>query len=109
MESLLLEGNIFPGWRGLQELPRLITRAPAILQVLEFNSERELDLALAILHLCMGPRMMRVFRERASVRYTAVENLDVKMIAAAKVWMVHDVEEFGAELQQAGLSQKPQL
>jgi hypothetical protein len=52
MESYLLEGNIFPAWRGLQELLHLITRAPAILQVLEFNSQRKLDFPLVILYLC---------------------------------------------------------
>ena len=114
MEGLLLEGNIFPAWRGLQELPRLITRAPAILQVLEFNSQGKLDLALVILYLLMDRSIGRRFRERAGLSWarqggaSTVENLGAEMLTA-KVWMVDDVEEFGAELQHAGLSQKSQL
>ena len=114
MESQLLEGNNFPAWRGLQELPRLITRAPAILQVLEFNSQGKLDLTLVILYLLMDRSIGRRFRERADLRCarlggaSTVENLGAEMLTA-KVWMVDDVEEFGAELQHAGLSQKSQL
>src|ERR1700730_17867909 len=85
---------------------------PSIPQASKFNSQRKLDLPLAILYLCIGPPIMRLFRERAYVTYSLVilsagENLDVEMVAAAKVRMVYDVEEFGAELQHAGLSQEP--
>ena len=88
----------------------LIAKTPAIPQALEFNSQRKLDLPLAILDFLVGPPIAWLFRERADIAYrtvslSTVENLRVEMLTA-KVWMVHDVEEFGAELQIATLSQE---
>src|SRR6266849_2640285 len=87
-------------------------RALAIPKALKFKSQRKLNLPLAILDLLRDPPAARRFQERCDVRGTAGrrtgENLGVEMLTT-KVWMVHDVEEFGTELHHAGLSQESQL
>ena len=98
-------------WRlaGALALPAAKTHANP--QRSEFNFERKLDLPLAILDFLVDPPIAWLFRERADVSYrtvslSTVENLGAEMLTT-KIWMVHDVEEFGAELQHATLSQEP--
>ena len=89
-------------------------KAPAIPRTLEFDSQRKLDLALSIQDFRVDLRIDRLFHEWPDVtcsrggrgRLTAAENLGVEMRTGGKVWMVDDVEEFGAKLQHAGLSQE---
>ena len=103
--------SLFNELRGAS---RVLTQSPANTLDLKFNSQRKLDFPLAILDFLVGPPIGRRFRERADLRCarlggaSTIENLGAEMLAA-KVWMVDDVEEFGAELQHAGLSEKSQL
>src|SRR5258706_16265766 len=83
------------------------SRRPLQFVSLEFNSQRKLDLALVVRELschlaCAG---LYRFREWAQIRSITREYSCAQMIAA-EVWMVHDVEELCAKLQQAGFSQK---
>ena len=94
-----------PACKGSSRLPAATT--PAIPQ-LEFNSQGKLDLPLVIRQLSGDLACTRSnrLREWANVTSVAVEHCSAQVIAA-EVSMIEDVEEFSAELQQAGFSQKP--
>src|SRR5229473_2018143 len=108
--------NAFPRFASLHGVvARSAATTPAIPQALEFDSQRKLDLPRGSLSRCdlPGPPV-RPLRKRTETACTTLQSTGY--IAPeypggwrAEIWMVDDVEEFGAELQHASFSQKSQL
>ena len=89
-------------------LAKVISEGCRSSQSSEFDPQCKLDLPLAIQQLSrhLARARLQGFRERAQMRSLTREYAGAQVIAA-EVWMVQDVKEFCAKLQNAGFSQKP--
>jgi hypothetical protein len=108
--------NALPRYARLKRVPERTWREdPANPQASEFNSQRKLDLPwFSLRHGDLPGSPVRRLRKRTEAdcaarlcpSYTTREYPGRRR---AEVWMVQDVEEFGAELQHAAFSKKSQL
>lgn len=108
--------NALPRSARLKMVPQRSCREdPANPRASEFDSQRKLDLSwFALRRGDLSRAAVRRLRKRAeagcttrlSPNYTTRENPGGRR---AEEWMIHDVEEFGAELQHTFFTQESQL